>query len=141
MDGSKQRRRVPTCPACGQPVTLDLSHLTARDTVKLLLVLSLLGYVILSLFLLAMSTPPELRRGCNNPSLQRQLDRCRPSEFDTWFQPLSKKPAFQIFVGGGLAAGVLIFYVDWIQNIYEGWQRNRGKIFQYECRHCGRQWN
>jgi hypothetical protein len=155
MTDRKENHRVPICPSCGEPVTFGLVHLKLSDKAKTVLVLSLVGYMILSIFLLVLSASPEMRRGCSTfdqrwqvPYIALNPDRCNDNEFTLWLKHLNQEPAFQVFVGGGIAIGILIFYWDWLRNVYENWQRKReqtiqkhGKMYKYECRHCGRQWN
>jgi hypothetical protein len=155
MTDRKENHRVPICPSCGEPVSYGFLHLKIGDKVKTVFVLLLIGYVILSIFLLVMSVPPDLRRGCTTydprwqlPNTAPPADRCQDNEFTLWLKSLNMEPAFQVFVGGGIATGVLIFYWDWLQNNNRNWQSKRerpnqesGKKYTHECRHCGRQWN
>jgi hypothetical protein len=134
MIDRKESHHIPACPACGQPVSPGFFKISEK--VKMVLVLALVGYVIASALLLGLSLPPEMRR------------HQRTAEWDTWMQPLSREPAFQIVVGVGVALGVLIFYWDWFQNMYENWQKKREKpvkepkaVYKYKCRVCGREWN
>lgn len=126
-----------------------------NDTVKLVLVVLLLGYIILSIILLALSAPPEFGKGCGNfdwrlhvPFITPNPDRCRETDFDKLMKPVYQNPAFQIFVGGGVVLGISIFYWDWLQQIFENWQKKRKpliqkreKAYRYKCRYCGREWN
>lgn len=150
----KDRKRIqevqdiPICPTCGQPVKPSFLYFKINEKVKLLFFVLLIGYVILSIFVLATSMPPEMRRGCNRYPPHQLPDRCKDDKLYSLLQPLYKEPVFQVFIGSGAAAGLLIFYWDWLQNIYENWQRKRKnliqksrKLYKYECRHCGQQWN
>jgi len=56
--------RVPICPSCGRPAKFGLFHLEISNKVKALFSLLLIGYVTLSVFLLLVIMPPEMRRGC-----------------------------------------------------------------------------
>jgi hypothetical protein len=136
MAERKEKRHRPACPSCGRPVTSGFLPFKISEPVKMILVFLLIGYVMVSSLFLRMSFPPEMRR--NNT----------PASFDSWMQPLSREPVFQIFVGLGIVLGVLIFYWDWFQEIYENWQRQReGSLkkhkpeYRYKCRSCGREWN
>jgi hypothetical protein len=129
----KTSRHVPACPTCGQPVSADLFKI--NEQVKTALAMVLIGYVIVSALLLGLSLPPEMRR------------HNRTAEWDTWLQPLSREPVFQIVVGVGVALGALILYWDWFQDQYEKWQAKRQetvkapkKAYKYKCRTCGQEW-
>jgi hypothetical protein len=148
MTNRGKNHQATVCPFCGQPVTFGFLRFKISDKVKILLAVLVIGYAILSISILAMVLPPELRKYCNHYDYQHQPDYCKDNEFTLSVQSLNKELALQIFVGGGLAIGVLIFYWDWLQNMYENWQRKRGKLVQkheemykYKCRHCGWQWN
>ncbi|MBC7877734.1 MAG: hypothetical protein H7Y59_11250 [Anaerolineales bacterium] len=133
MTDKEEDQRIPICPSCGQPFTVSL-----LDKVKLIFFILLLGYVVLSMILLVMSVPAELRRHQTNPL----------PPWDSWLQPFSNEPIFKIFVGGSVLIGVLILYWDWLQNIYKNWQMKRGnplekreKVYKYICHSCGQQWD
>lgn len=97
MTNTEEPRRKPICPSCGQPVKSSV-----LDRVKFIFFTLALGYVGLSMILLMMSVPAELRRNKTN----------QPVPWDSWMQPLSNELFFQIFVGGGVATGVLLIYWD-----------------------------
>ena len=155
MKAKKENQPVPVCPSCGKPVQSGFWHLQLDDKAKTLLVVFLLGYITLSIFLLLLSVPPELRKGCSGfdrrwiiPYVTPNQDRCRDTQFDIVMKPLYQQPVFQAVVGSGVALGVLLFYWDGLQTMYQNWQRKReppnqkhGKIYRYKCRHCGQQWN
>jgi hypothetical protein len=136
MPDTKKNHQVPVCPTCGEPVRFDFVYSKTSDKVKAILVLSLVGYFVLSLLLLGLSLPLEMRRHQTAAS------------YDAWLQPLSKEPLFQLVIGIGLVSGFLIFYLDWFHTLYENRQKkrkasmqDRGEGFKYTCRSCGRQWN
>lgn len=155
MKDRSKNQRAPVCPSCGQPVRPGFLHFRINDTVKLVLVVLLLGYVILSVMLLALSAPAEFRKGCGSfdprwqiPFIAPNPDRCRETDFDKLMEPVYHNPAFQIFVGSGVVLGVLIFYWDGVQQMYENWQKKREaplqkqkNAYKHKCRYCGRQWN
>ena len=146
---------MPICPSCGQPARVGLYHRRMNSQVKQALVLGLLGYVVLSILLLGISTPREMRRGCGTfdsrlqiPYITPDPNRCKDTEFTLWLKPLTRQPVLQAFVAGGLITGVLLFYWDGLQKNYENWQKKReataqkhGKTHAHQCRRCGRQWN
>jgi hypothetical protein len=134
MTAPKTSRHSPACPSCGMPVKSGGPKIS--EQVKMALALLLLGYIVVSALLLRASLPIEMRR------------RPRVFEWDAWLQPLSREPAFQIVVGIGFALGLLVFYWDFFQEIYEKWQarqkvtaREPKKAYRYKCRACGREWN
>ena len=153
MKDREGQRQAPACPSCGQPVRIDPPGI--NDKVKTLLVVILLGYVLLSAALLAMSSPPELRRDCGPfewrwhlPYYTPDPERCKDTEFTLRMEKISRTPAFQIFVGGGMVTGALILYWDWFQERFQNWRKKREqpgqevtKKYRYECRNCGKQWN
>jgi hypothetical protein len=148
MTNGAKNHQAPVCPSCGEPVRFGFLHFKISEKVKMLLVVLLIGYAILSVFISAVMLPPELRRHCNYYDSQHRPDYCKDTEFTLWVRPLNKDPALQIFVGSGLAIGILVFYWDWLQNLYENWQRKQGKvvqkrekIYKYKCCNCGQQWN
>jgi hypothetical protein len=57
-------------------------------------------------------------------------------------------PGFQMFVYGGLIAGILIFYIDWFEELYRKWkakhaEENPDYVHRdtHRCRNCGHQWD
>jgi hypothetical protein len=145
---SEKNQRAPVCPSCGQPVASGFLRFKISDKVKIWFGLLIIGYLILSILILAIVSPPQDRRHCNRYDYQHQPDYCKDTDFTLWVRPLNDIPALRVFVAGGLAAGVLLLYWDWLQNLYEEWQRKRGKlaqkhgkIYKYKCRHCGQEWN
>ena len=136
MANKEKTRRVRACPSCGRPVTFGILPFEISNQVKMLLAVLLIGYVFVSALLLRMSMPPDMRRNAG------------PASFDSWMQPLSREPIFQIIVGSGFVIGVLIFYWDWFQEIYESWKaqwedshKKPKREYRYKCRSCGREWN
>lgn len=144
---SKEKKQIPVCPSCGEPVRFGFLRFRISDKVKIFLALFLVGYFILSLLILAaISHATGNGRGCRRYDYIHQPDYCKDTEFKLSVRPLNDDPALQVFVGVGLAAGVLLFYWDWLQDVYENWQRKWGKVIQkhgkiYTCRNCGRQWD
>jgi hypothetical protein len=152
MKDQERQRQAPVCPSCGQPVKIGFK---INDKIKMLLVILSLSYVVLSTILTGMSSPPEMRRGCGAydwrwqvPYITPDPNRCKDTEFTSWMKQINKTPAFQIFVGGGLATGVFILYWDWFQEVYQNWQKKRKKLsqesrkrYKYKCHNCGKQWN
>jgi hypothetical protein len=127
---ARRKYSKPTCPSCGQPIG------SGFPLVKTVLAVLLVGYIIVSAFLLRMSMPPEMRRVKT------------PTSFDSWLQPLSGQPIFQIIVMGGFVAGLLVFYWDWFESLYKTWREKRGdspkppeKKYRYKCRSCGWEWS
>ena len=150
MKNITHRKGVAACPSCGLPVQSQSVRFKINETVKLLLVLLIIAYIVISIILLAASMPLEMRRGCNRNLPEQQPKSCQYDEIYLLLQPLYKETAYQIFIGGGLITGILIFYWDWFQHIYENWKKKRepsmeistnGKKYKYECRHCGKRWN
>lgn len=147
MTNTEQDHQAPVCPSCGQPVRFGFLRFRISDKVKILLALLLIGYFILSLLILAVVSPVTgAGRGCRRYDYIHQPDWCKDTEFKLWMRPLNDEPALQVFVAGGLVAGILFLYWDWLQDRYENWQRKREKPMQkhrkiYKCRYCGRQWN
>lgn len=155
MKPQEENRQSRICPSCGQPAKVGYILFTINDKAKMLLTVLLLGYVMLSLILLGMSAPPEMRRGCG--FFDRRWDtsftipdpnRCKDTEFTLWMKQINKAPTFRVFVGGGIATGVFILYWDWLRGGHRNWHRNRevivqkfGKRYKYKCHHCGKQWN
>jgi hypothetical protein len=136
MIGSEKDHRALRCPACGESVRLGFGQFTTKEKVKAVLVLSLVGYFVVSVFLLGLSLPPDMRR------------HNTPTSYDPWLQLLSSQPIFQMLVGGGLVIGVLAFYLDWFHTLYVNWRKKRAgsrepaqAAYKYTCRSCGRQWN
>jgi hypothetical protein len=124
---AKRRKfRKPICPSCGQPVG------SGFPLVKTALVILLLGYILASNILLRVSM-------CRNEFA---------TSLDNQLRPLFSQPVFQIIVIIGLAAGLLIFYWDWFEDLYMAWKEKRGdspetpeKEYRYKCRFCGHEWN
>lgn len=155
MQAKKENQQAPVCPSCGQPVKPGLLQFKLNGTAKILVFVFLLGYITLSIFLLLLSVPPELRRGCGGfdrrwaiPFTTPNPERCRDTQFDIMMKPLYQAPTFQVFVGSGVAVAVLLFYWDGLQMMYQNWQTRRGpqnqrreKIYRYACRRCGKQWD
>ena len=153
MNHPERQRRAPVCPSCGQPVKVGLFKI--NEKIKMLLAVLLIGYVLLSVILMGLSTPPELRRGCGPIDWRWQIpfgtpdpNRCKDTEFTLWMKQINKMPAFQIFVGGGLATGIFVLYWDWFQDGYQNWQKKRNHPLQeskkrvpYRCHNCGKQWD
>jgi uncharacterized membrane protein (Fun14 family) len=147
---NKEKDQVPVCPSCGQSVPLGYLRFKVSDKVKIALILLVIGYFTLSLLVMAVisSRDSAMGRGCRRYDYIHKPDWCKDTEFKLWVRPLNDEPALQVFVGVGLAAGVLLLYWDWLQNLYEDWQRKRGKpaqkvmkTYKYTCRNCGKQWN
>jgi hypothetical protein len=146
---SEKNQQAPVCPSCGRPVRFGFLRFRISDKVKILLALLVIGYFILSLLILvAVSPATGTGRGCRRYDYIHQPDWCKDTEFKLWVRPVNDEPALQVFVGVGLASGVLLLYWDWLQDRYENWQRKRGKtvqkhgtIYKYKCRYCGQQWN
>jgi predicted RNA-binding Zn-ribbon protein involved in translation (DUF1610 family) len=152
MKPENDNRPVPQCPSCGLPIKRDFR---LSNSVKMVLALLLVGYAVLSVMIFLAGTPPEMRKGCGSFDYRIQLpfftpnpERCRETDSDLWLKSLLSEPSFQILIGGGLAAGFLIFYVDWFQELYRKWRTKRSETFsedihrhKYKCRKCGYQWN
>jgi hypothetical protein len=147
---NKEKNQIPVCPSCGQPVRFGFLRFKVSDKVKIALILLVIGYFVLSLLIITVISPRQIGAGksCRGYDYIHQPDWCKDTEFKLWVRPLNDNPALQVFVAGGLAAGVLLLYWDWLQNLYENWQRKRGKPigevvkkYKYTCRSCGRQWN
>jgi hypothetical protein len=145
MTNGTKNHQTPVCPSCGEPVHPGFLRFKVSDKVKTSFAALLIVYVILSISILAITLPPQLRKYCDHYDYQHQPDYCKDDEFTLWVQPLNKEPVLLAFIGSGLAIGVLIFYWDWLQDFYENWQRKRGKVIQknkkaykHKCRHCGR---
>ena len=146
---SREKKQIPVCPSCGQPIRSGFFRFEVSDKVKVVLALLMIGYFALSLLIMVAISPATGRgRGCRRYDYTHQPDWCKETEFKLSVRLLNDVPALQVFVGGGLAMGLLVFYWDWLENMYENWQQKReklvqerGKIYKYMCRHCGRQWN
>jgi hypothetical protein len=156
MTDHPKNQRDTICRTCGRPLKAGFFQFTLNPTVKLILVFLLLSYISLSILFLALSTPPELRRGCGplgyrislNPIYKRDPERCQPDDVYLALKPLSKMPVVQVLVAGGLLAGVLLFYWDWAQTLVANWRKKRaeadqkeGKPKPHKCRTCGRTWD
>lgn len=149
MMGEKKPRAF-VCPSCGQPVRFGFLRFKVSDKVKIALILLVIGYFILSLLIIVVISPRQIGMGktCRHYDSLHQPEWCKDTEFKLWVRPLNDNPALRVFVAAGLAAGVLLLYWDWLQNLYENWQRKRGKAvekrrkaYQYKCRSCGREWD
>jgi hypothetical protein len=146
---NEKKQRAPVCPSCGQPVPFGFLRFGIGDKFKILLELLLIGYFTLSLLILVVVSPVTGDgRRCRAYDYIHQPNWCKDTEFKLWVRPLNYEPALQVFVAGGLAAGILFLYWDWLQGHYENWQRKREKpaqkrekVYKYKCRHCGQQWN
>jgi hypothetical protein len=120
-------------------------------TIALLLV----GYILFSVMTLLVGTPPEMRKGCGSIDYRIQVpfftpnnERCKETDSYHWLKSILDQPGFQIFLWGGLAAGILIFYVDWFEELRRKWKAKQVESapetdhrYKYKCRNCGRQWN
>lgn len=149
--GSDKVTKSPVCPSCGTPLRRGLR---LNETAKMVLAILLVGYVVLSTMIFLASTPPEMRKGCGSYDYRIQVpfvtpnpERCRETESYLWLKSLLNEPGFQIFIGGGLAAGILIFYVDWFEEQYRKWKEKQAssnpdyeRSLKYKCRNCGYQW-
>lgn len=152
MINENDHKRSPVCPSCGETVNRGFR---LNNTVKMVLALLLVGYVVLSVMIFLAGTPPEMRKGCGSFDYRIQLpfftpnpERCRETDSDLWLKSLLNETGFQIFIGGGLAAGLLIFYYDWFEDLYQKWKArhvesnsNFNKPYRHKCRNCGREWN
>jgi hypothetical protein len=152
MNNENDHVKSPVCPSCGQP---EKRGFRLSNTVKMVLALLLVGYAVLSVMIFLAGTPPEMRKGCGSFDYRIQLpfftpnpERCRESESDLWLKSLLNEPGFQIFIGGGLAAGLLIFYYDWFEDLYQKWKIKRetselefDRHHKHKCRNCGFEWN
>jgi hypothetical protein len=140
------------CPSCGTPVKRKFQ---VSEKVKIALTLLLVGYVVFSVYIFLAGAPPEMRRGCRSidyrihlPFVTRNFDHCRESEYYKFVETLRVIPGFQMFVYGGLLAGILIFYYDWFEEMYRKWKEKRAAEnpnneirCKNKCRNCGREWN
>jgi hypothetical protein len=152
MNNENDFIKAPVCPSCGQPLRRGFR---VNNTVKTVLALMLVGYAVLSVMIFLAGTPPEMRKGCGSfdhrlqvPFITRNLDRCRETESYLWLRSLLDETGFQIFIVGGLAAGLLIFYYDWFERLYQKWKVKRAdsnpeidRLYKHKCRNCGREWN
>jgi hypothetical protein len=132
-----KNHRTPTCPACGQRVSSSFFPVKVNEKVKVVLVILLLIYMSSSVFLCFLSIPPGF-----------MLKHGQPVPGFPWMQPIAREPMFQGFVAGGIALGILVFYWEWGQTLFENWREKRGDIkgkpspaHRYTCRSCGHQWN
>jgi len=152
MNDENGNQSTPKCPSCGTP----LRHgFRLSNTVKMILALLLVGYAVLSVMIFLAGTPPEMRKGCGSYDYRIQLpfftpnpERCQETESYLWLKSLLNETGFQIFIGGGLAAGLLIFYYDWFEDLYQKWKAKRvesnprmDQHYKHKCRNCGREWN
>ncbi|CAG1013339.1 hypothetical protein ANAEL_04673 [Anaerolineales bacterium] len=150
MTSGEKKRQTPVCPSCGQPVRFRLLNFKINDKVKILLILLAIGYFTLSLLIMVVISPRQtgLGKACRRYDYIHQPVWCKDTEFKLSVRPLNDIPALQVFVGVGLAVGILLLYWDWLQELYENWQRKPGKpvpkvvkTYKYTCRNCGREWN
>lgn len=123
----------PTCPACGES-TVSLRARSVGEFFKILFIIGLLAYVLVSVLLGLMGMASEFP-GKNGPS---------PFQ---WMQPIAHQPLFQILVAGGFIAGILMFYWMWFESMLENWRKKRkgpdeesSPRHKYTCRYCGHQW-
>jgi hypothetical protein len=144
--------KSPVCPSCGQPLR---SGFRLNNSVKMVLALMLVGYAVLSVMIFLAGTPPEMRKGCGSfdyrlhvPFVTPNPVRCQETESYLWLKSVLNETGFQIFIGGGLAAGLLIFYFDWFEDLYRKWKAKRldqdpdsAGSYKYTCKNCGHQWN
>jgi hypothetical protein len=121
----------------------------------MVLALLLVGYIVFSVMVFLSGTPPEMRKGCGSydyrihlPFFTPNPERCRETESYLWLESVLNVPGVQLFIWGGLAAGILIFYYDWFEELYRKWKARRaaenpddGHRHTYRCRNCGHQWN
>lgn len=139
MTGRNSTGQAIRCPYCGQPLPRPLLSRKVRIGLALLLV----AYVSLSVILLGLSTPPGLKRACLRQPPALQPEYCRDSRVYNFLKPLTDLPVTQILVGGGLTAGLLIFYWDGLQEMIAGWRGGRSDngLHHQHCRRCGREWD
>lgn len=152
MTEVEENTRIRMCPSCGTPVKPKFQ---VNEKVKMTLALLLVGYVLICVMIFLAGTPVEMRKGCGSfdyrihlPFFTPNPERCRETETSLWFESMLNLPGIQLFIGGGLLAGLLIFYYDWFEEMYRKWKAKRtaenpdNEIrYKNKCQNCGRQWN
>lgn len=152
MSADETNKGSPICPSCGASLR---EGFRLNNTIKTILALLLVSYAVLSVMIFLAGTPPEMRKGCGSfdyrlhvPYVTPNPDRCRETDSYLWLRSLLNETGFQIFIGGGLAAGLLIFYYDWFDGLYQKWKAKRvgqnteiDRRYKRKCRNCGREWN
>ena len=130
-----KKEKPIVCPSCGEPVRPGFLQIKLSEKAKTVLALLIVGYVVLSGFLLRLSIPPEMKRRSwteHPDNLTRLIDSLSLS--------LSNTPVIPIIAGSGLIVGLGIFYWDYFQEIYENWKKKHGKENKHKCRSCGWEW-
>jgi hypothetical protein len=140
MDHQEADRQKNICPSCGKSAFPSFWPTKMSERIKMLLILFIAGYAVLSAILLVVGSPTPVRG--------YPIPMPRPDQRLIPVGSSEPAPLFQIMIGIGYAALILYFTFNYWRQVIREWQQRRSGqpvkkkivVFRYKCRYCGCEW-